>query len=201
MKRCSVDGCTRTRFGHGYCNTHYLQVRRTGGLLPRRTSQERFWTLVDKGNGCWLWRGPRTSKGYGNFWHNGGRMYAHRYSWEILHDPIAEGLCVLHRCDTPLCVNPTHLFLGTRADNIEDCRRKGRTSKGDAHPKRRGIGVAKGAQHGRAKLTDEQVQAIRTAYQPGRGNERNYAALAKHYGVNKTQIMRVVRRITWKHLP
>ena len=82
--------------------------------------------------GCWLWRGaPSGTMGYGQCYdERGRRTYAHRISWRMAYGNIPIGLCVLHACDVPLCVNPNHLFLGTLADNCRDRDRKGRTGKG-----------------------------------------------------------------------
>jgi len=91
---------------------------------------QRFWAKVKKTSGCWLWVGAKQRRGYG-YLHNGGHskrkpIRAHRYSWEIHNGPIPAGLWVLHKCDAPSCVNPAHLFLGTRSDNMKDAASKGR---------------------------------------------------------------------------
>jgi hypothetical protein len=91
----------------------------------------RLWSRVRRGEDheCWEWGGPKTSKGYGQIgvkrgeW---GTAYTHRVSWELSFGPIPDGLCVLHRCDNPSCVNPAHLFLGTRTENNQDMVEKGR---------------------------------------------------------------------------
>lgn len=89
--------------------------------------QQRFWSKVNVSGDCWLWQGPRTTNGYGNLrWGNADHMAAHRYSYALHHGPIADGLFVCHRCDTPTCVRPEHLFLGTHRDNMRDCAAKGR---------------------------------------------------------------------------
>lgn len=94
------------------------------------TLADRFWLKVQKGSGCWLWTGGKHGRGYGGL-HCGGKVFrkylqAHRVSWELHHGPIPDGLWVLHKCDNPICVNPDHLFLGTRQDNMGDCAAKGR---------------------------------------------------------------------------
>lgn len=78
-------------------------------------------------SGCWLWTGDTSQYGYGKF-RIGAHAYgcAHRFFYEQLVGPIPDGLCVLHKCDTRLCVNPGHLFLGTKKDNWDDSVRKGR---------------------------------------------------------------------------
>ncbi len=102
----------------------------------RGTLQERFdakWE-AEPTTGCWLWtastRVPsprRGSAAYGQIGIGGKRVeYAHRVSWQLHRGDIPEGQCVLHHCDTPLCVNPAHLFLGTHQDNVADQVAKGR---------------------------------------------------------------------------
>lgn len=143
----------------------------------------RFWQKVSKrASGCWEWTAGCDGTGYGTFWD--GRMWgAHRYSWTIAYGLIPRGMCVLHRCDNPLCVNPAHLFLGTHQDNADD-----RESKGRGHMRR-------GTANGRSKLTEAAVLDIRRRYRPGNGIE-----LAREYGVGKATVSRVVNRKHWGHV-
>jgi hypothetical protein len=105
-----------------FCSRKCYHANRAG----RITSPEiRFWKHVDKTADCWLWTGAQC-KGYGQLSSPKRSRYAHRLSWEISNGDIPEGLQVLHRCDTPLCVRPDHLFLGTNTDNIEDRIKKQR---------------------------------------------------------------------------
>jgi hypothetical protein len=133
--QCKVDfvpvGRSKNR-PRKYCSRPCYELHKT---LPLA---ERFWVKVEKSDGCWLWTGSRT-KGYGYIARDntGNPGYAHRISWEIRYGPIRGNLCVLHKCDTPLCVRPDHLFLGTKSDNAKDCVSKGRWIP----PKLRGQGA------------------------------------------------------------
>lgn len=107
-------------------------------ILGHRTKRmepeaDRFWKWVQKGDGCWLWTGRISPTGYGLFdWYRSVRSHprlAHRMMYTLSVGPIPEGLCVLHRCDNPPCVNPAHLFIGTQQDNMADKVAKGRHRK------------------------------------------------------------------------
>lgn len=95
----------------------------------RRLLADRFWPKVEKTEGCWLWRGTIGASGYGKIRATGpsrAMLTAHRVSWELAYGPIPEGLWALHKCDIRPCVRPDHLFLGTRQDNMDDAKAKGR---------------------------------------------------------------------------
>ena len=76
---------------------------------------------------CWEWEGAKTRGGYGNFQANRRYNRAHRFSYEHFIGPIPSKVLVLHSCDNPACINPTHLWLGTQADNMQDMAVKERT--------------------------------------------------------------------------
>ncbi len=91
--------------------------------------EERFWASVDReGNmgGCWMWRGAKTSYGYGKMRDHYKHVGTHRVSYMLNIGPIPIGMHVLHKCDNPACVNPSHLFLGTQSDNMKDMFKKKR---------------------------------------------------------------------------
>lgn len=93
-----------------------------------------FWSKVDRSGDCWEWKGARRyfykakGAGYGRFHVERKEVSAHRYAWFLTHGEIPASMCVLHRCDNPACVNPSHLWLGTPMDNARDCVSKGRAS-------------------------------------------------------------------------
>jgi hypothetical protein len=99
--------------------------------LPPTSIESRFWPKVKKGDGCWLWQASLDRKGYGTIRRKDGEstLRAHRVSFEIAFGPIPAGMCVLHKCDTPRCVRPDHLRLGTFKDNSQDASAKGRLGR------------------------------------------------------------------------
>lgn len=103
-------------------------------IVLTERDRERFEKYVypDPNSGCFIWAGSCKSGGYGYTWllrrpsTLNKKILAHRLAWLLDGRVIPEGLCVLHKCDTPSCVNPGHLFLGTQADNMRDMAKKGR---------------------------------------------------------------------------
>lgn len=137
--------------------------------LPARPIAERFWAKVQKTNTCWLWTGSVRKCGHGQLQRGRrgmGVVKVHRLSWELHRGPIPEGMCVCHKCDVPACVNPDHLFLGTKQANIRDMLLKNRQARGV---------VKIGRGHA---VTSEQVRAIRAA-----PKEIPHKTLAVRYGV------------------
>lgn len=115
-----------------YCRNHAELLRIHGnlqGVRPKGTDEYRFWFRVDKTPGCWVWTGGRGAGkfDYGYFWTSEKKLVkAHRFSFEMEHGSIPDGMVICHRCDNPPCVRPDHLFLGTQKDNIHDMDAKGR---------------------------------------------------------------------------
>jgi hypothetical protein len=147
-----------------------------------------FWSKVEKGEGCWLWRGNVTGSGYGAIGLKKWKFMAHRLSFLLEHGEIPDGLLVCHTCDVRLCVRPTHLFLGTYQENTADARLKGRLLGAHA--------PTHGAQHPNAKLTDDMVHELRRRFQRGDGP----GVLAKDYGIARSNVYQIVRGHTWKEV-
>jgi len=152
--------------------------------IARRTRVMRFWEKVQKGpdNECWEWIGYRR-QGYGVVGVDREVIGAHRFSFELTNGPIPDGMFVLHRCDNPPCVNPAHLFLGTHADNMADCKVKGR-AKGSP---------LVGSDCHAAKLNEALVMEIRNS-------QDNSVILADRYRVSATTIRHIKTRNTWRHI-
>lgn len=140
----------------------------------------RFWAKVRKPNqeSCWEWQGKMRPDGYGTLSIGAEHTRAHRISWELHHGPIPNGLCVLHRCDNRRCVNPVHLFLGTKADNNRDMMQKGRGNQPYGEKKRN------------SKLTADAVLMIRASAESN-------TSLGRKFGVDNSVISRVRNRLSW----
>lgn len=158
--------------------------------------------IPEPNSGCWLWFGAFLSEKnpYGFISDEDGVLTrAHRIAWRLFRYDIPDGKFVLHRCDMPCCVNPDHLFIGTQADNVADCIRKGRaryyrTGKNNRLPlESRVVGVRKGSDHRFARLTESSVIEIRASPEHSR-------VVAACYGVSLSTIADIRARKTWKHI-
>ena len=162
---CQVPGCAARHNGRGHPNP-----------------QERFWTYVDKQtpDGCWMWTGAVESNGYGRFRADMKRTGVHRYSYELLVGPIADGMTIDHPCRVKRCVNPDHLEVVTGRENTrrrEDLR---------------------GEDHGMAILTETEVREIKRAL--AAGYHGIGVALARQYGVSPLTISAIKTGRIWKHI-
>jgi hypothetical protein len=140
-----------------------------GRLMARRK--------VDEENGCWLYLGTVVGNGYGRIWDGSQVEYVHRVSAALfLGFERSSGLCVLHRCDTPVCFNPDHLFTGTQKDNMSDAAAKGRMSG--------------------KKLDPHAVAEIKRLLQEGWSQRQ----IGLQYGVSSTAIGQIKRGETWANV-
>lgn len=149
----------------------------------------RFWSKVEKTETCWNWIGCVIRNGYGQWGHSKKVHYAQRVSYFIEHGEYENTLMVLHKCDNRRCVNPSHLFLGTNQDNINDMMSKGRQGK---IPGNKTVGELR---HN-SKLTNDQVKSIREMY----SNGVLRSEIAKQFNVTWNCIKAVLNRVTWDHL-
>ena len=180
--------------------TKYRQIAaEIGALVDEKQAEaiERFWSKVNKNTktGCWEWEKCLTDSGYGIVRIHYKAYRAHRLAWQIERGDIPEGLCVLHKCDNRKCVNPDHLFLGTKKDNTLDMMKKGR-HKYIPHF---------GEDAGTAKLTWDQIKKIRLFYKKENGSfgkGKNSGGItqkevAVKFGVSQALIGMIVREEIW----
>ncbi len=166
----------------------------TSGHLTRRDyfarTVNRFWSKVDRSetDGCWLWQGTialpnKCGQRYGSFGfteHGKSVSYrAHRFAWMVCNGEIPDGMVIMHACDVPLCVNPSHLRAATQAENVADRDIKGRTAKGE--------------KQGASKLTETQARLIQRSSKP-------IQLLANRFGVHYTTVMKIKQGVNWAHV-
>lgn len=177
---------TDLRVGRVYscgCKSRPTEHRR-----PRRRTplDQRFWKFVDSSGGvdaCWPWRGAINATGYGRLSPRDGSELAHRYAYRVRIAPIPDGLCLCHRCDNRKCVNPHHMFVGTRADNNRDMHGKGRGVRGE--------------RSGTATMTEATARAILAAC--GTGTEAK-TVIARRFGVGIGAVHGIAHGRKWRHI-
>lgn len=174
--------CTHTNKKNGRIKGRpnpFVKGHTTLRRLDENRLKERFWSYVDKSGGddaCWIWTAG-SIQGYGSVKVNGKDERAHRISYWLEYGDFPDDLFVLHSCDNPSCVNPKHLWLGTKQDNTDDMFAKGRGRK------------AKGEQSGMAKYTDAQVAEMRRLREEG----RTLQFIADIFGSTSTHVGKICR--------
>ena len=189
MKVCSIEDCDRPAAGRGWCKMHWKRWRKSGDPLavkfvrqpngtPLKERLERR-SALEPETGCMLWRGAADSKlgarSYtrGIIRMGGGNLHVGQAAWIVYCGPIPSGLWVLHHCDNALCINPQHLYLGTRVENGADMAKRRR------------------ARH--LKLTEEQVRFIRAS-------ALNGAQLGRMFGVSRILIYPILKGRFHRHV-
>lgn len=156
-------------------------------VLRNKTVAERLAAYTKRSNKCLLWTGALNdkdrTKGYGVMNVRGRMRFVHQLAYELTYGTISSGKVVRHTCDNRLCCEPTHLILGTHKDNTQDMVLRGRSAKGE--------------DHGRAKITEQDALDIRTKFNTGNYTKK---ALSDQYGITVTAIRAIVTGKTWKHV-
>lgn len=189
---CVTRDCVRQHYGRGWCKYHYQQAYKSGALerqprtlaKPTDSLDARLrnigWTVT--ASGCWEWKGALDNNGYGQMSVNRGRPWkAYRIAYEAWVKMPADNVDICHTCDNPPCINPAHLFEGTRQINVADAMSKMRHVHGERQ---------------NHKLKDVQVSEIRRRYAAGGVSQR---VLSIEYGVTQSQISQIVTMKRRKH--
>jgi len=157
-----------------FYDNHLAEIVASAGRFNK------FVEVADNGR-CWKWTGIKSGNGYGQFWFNGANRPAHTMSYIIYKKMLPKKEVIMHTCDNPLCVNPTHLLDATYSENNQDRYDKGRDNK------------EYGEAHHNASLTEKEVVEIRTS------TDRNKYLCAK-YKVSAATICDIQKRRTWRHV-
>lgn len=151
---------------------------------------QRFWSYVDKTKDCWNWTSGLFRGGYGQFRVGKKKVKAHRFSWIINGGFIPRNYIILHKCDNPCCVKPTHLFLGTHKANAIDRGKKGRAALNNLQAKR-------GEENGSSKLDTATVKAVRHLREY---YGYSFKLLSIAFSISQSQIANIIHRRSWRHI-
>ncbi len=171
--------------------------------IPKLQGGDRakFWGKVDRRQygQCWRWLGSKTTRGYGQFYITPHRVMflAHRVMWAESGGEVEAGMFVLHKCDNPSCVNPTHLFTGTPKDNSRDMVQKGRSVKNDQGRRPAKETALRGESAPWAKLSNVDIREIRRLWRSTTLLQRE---IADKFGVCQSTISLVVLKKGWAHV-
>lgn len=163
-------------------NGRYANPKTPDVVMPPPKDRFEGYFIKESESKCWEWKGAKFPNGYGVIFVNGKNISAHRFSYLTYVGKIREGLCVLHKCDNRGCVNPNHLFLGTRHDNILDASRKMR--------------LWHGIEHWNAKLNDSKVIDAREMFCKG----FSVGEISKKFCVNWKTMSSALTGKTWRHV-
>lgn len=185
MDGCKVKSCPRPVYVAGMCSTHYSRLRETGttedGPRAKAPLAERLWKNVDRSDafGCWPWVGQSRNHGYGYLSKGGraeGKIQSHRAAWLVTFGEPAKGKVVRHMCHNRLCCNPSHLAVGTPAENVRDMWER-----------------EEGPKTG-ARLAYSDVMAIRL-------DNRKAGAVARAFGITPGHVWQIRSGRSWNIAP
>jgi DNA-binding XRE family transcriptional regulator len=166
-----------------YCSSNCWNGSQLGWTPKHKWAKKRLHEITSQilppnKQGCWFWNGNiNRVTGYGKIIWESKEHGAHRWMWEMVIGTIPDGMCILHKCDNPRCVNPAHLFLGNTLDNMKDRDNKGRQKK----PHRFDV---------------SQIRTIRTFYK----DTKDVGWLSRAYGVHSKSIYNIVKRLTYANV-
>lgn len=186
---CQIEDCNKPSRHLGWCVAHYKRFNRygdplAGGSAHYKNPEEAFISRsAHRETGCVEWTGSSDAKGYGQLRIGGKLIKAHRYAWSRANGPIPKGMVVLHKCDNPSCVNVDHLSAGTQLENVHDMDAKGRRVNNQL----------KGMACGNAKITDDDVRAIRS-------DTRRQVDIGATYGIAQTVVSKIKLYQAWSHV-
>lgn len=209
MSTCSVNHCQSVVHAKGFCKPHYKCFARIGKPVADRQTihgsiQKKF-AMKSTGrneNGCWIWSGGKDKDGYGSLRDGLKMKRAHRVSWEIHHGEIPDGACVLHECNNPSCVNPSHLKLGDQVENMADRKRNGNPWHSESHKRQMSIKMAGRKITWKAaiaeknrKLTTQQAEQVSARLKNG----ERVCDLAAELGIHRTTVSKLKKGTYFVH--
>jgi len=148
--------------------------------------EDKLRNYIHKTDKCWIWTGDKYDSGYGRLTLKLGlQVRAHRFMYEQRFGKIPEGMFALHKCDVRACVNPEHIFIGTKKDNMRDCVSKGRNR----------YKTLKGTESPNSNLTDRDITEIRELYKTGKFFQRE---IGRKFGVSQVTVSRIILGYSYK---
>ena len=188
---CSSQPCNRKAISRGFCDKHYRRFWKYGSpaccgtrKVAEGDEDQRFHQkYIVQDNGCWIWQAGTSPNNKGVLYSkfskdNGVTTSGHRFAYAKYVGEIKRGAYICHKCDTPLCVNPEHLFQSDHAGNMRDMVEKGRSHTG------------RGQRANASVLTDAQAAEIRSL-------DLSQSKIAAIYGISQTGVSRIKRGITY----
>ena len=185
VKECCIENCKAPHLARGYCQNHYMQLRRSGSCLVAplvpQTDMEFLSARVKRTmSGCWEWQ-MSIHQGYGKLIRKGRSWYAHIFSYVIHKGDVPDGLQINHACNNRACANPDHLYAGTQKENMSDMRKAGMEN------------YLKGQENGNSKITESMARDIFLMSGFAR-------VIAKKHDVSISLVYAIKKKRVWAHI-